>query len=103
MLEGITEKYQKELEDIQTQKKEILTVARKEAMDIVKDAGKQVEKTIRDIRESGADKEQTKEARKELQDFVQALEQRKSKEMEARDKYLENKIQQLNISRQTAY
>ena len=102
MLEGITEKYQKELEDIQTQKKEILTVARKEAMDIVKDAGKQVEKTIRDIRESGADKEQTKEARKELQDFVQALEQRKSKEMEARDKYLENKIQQLNKRRKPA-
>ncbi|MBP5796197.1 MAG: Smr/MutS family protein, partial [Bacteroidales bacterium] len=99
MLEGITEKYQKELEDIQTQKKEILTVARKEAMDIVKDAGKQVEKTIRDIRESGAGKEQTKEARKELQDFVQALEQRKSKEMEARDKYLEDKMQQLSKRR----
>ena len=99
MLEGITEKYQKELEEIQTQKKEILTVARKEAMDIVKDAGKQVEKTIRDIKESGADKEQTKEARKELQDFMKALEQRKSKEMEERDKYLEDKMQKLQKRR----
>ena len=102
MLEGITEKYQKELEEIQTQKKEILTVARKEAMDIVKDAGKQVEKTIRDIKQSGADKEQTKEARKELQDFVQALEQRKSKEMEERDRYLEDKMQKLQKRRKPA-
>ena len=99
VLEGITEKYQKELEELQSQKKEILNVARNEAREIVRDAGKQVEKTIRDIKESGAEKEQTKEARKELQNFVEALEKRKSKEMEERDRYLENKMQQLNKRR----
>ena len=102
VLEGITEKYQKELEEIQTQKKEILNVARNEAREIVRDAGKQVEKTIRDIKESGAEKNHTKEARKELQEFVEALEKRKSKEMEERDRYLENKMQQLNKRRKNA-
>ena len=99
VLEGITEKYQKELEELQSQKKEILNVARNEAREIVRDAGKQVEKTIRDIKESGAEKEQTKEARKELQNFVEALEKRKSKEMEERDRYLESKMQKLNKRR----
>ena len=102
VLEGITEKYQKELEEIQSQKKEILNVARNEAREIVRDAGKQVEKTIRDIKESGAEKQQTKEARKELQNFVEALEKRKSKEMEERDRYLENKMQQLNKRRKNS-
>ena len=102
VLEGITEKYQKELEEIQSQKKEILNVARNEAREIVRDAGKQVEKTIRDIKESGAEKQQTKEARKELQNFVEALEKRKSKELEERDRYLENKMQQLSKRRKNS-
>ena len=102
VLEGITEKYQKELEELQSQKKEILNVARNEAREIVRDAGKQVEKTIRDIKESKAEKEQTKEARKELQNFVEALEKRKSKEMEERDRYLESKMQKLNKRKKNA-
>lgn len=94
-LEGITEKYQKELEDIKAQKKAILDEARKEAESIVKDAGKQVEKTIKDIKEAQAGKEQTKAARQELQGFLGALEQKKSKEQKNRDEYLDRKIAQL--------
>ncbi|MCQ2168929.1 MAG: endonuclease MutS2, partial [Bacteroidales bacterium] len=41
-LEGLTEKYQKELEDIKDRKEKILDEARREAEDIVKGAGKQV-------------------------------------------------------------
>ena len=78
-LEGLTERYQKELEDIRDQKKAILDEARKEAEQIVKGAGKQVEKTIRDIREAQAGKEQTKAARQELQGFLGALEQLKKR------------------------
>ncbi len=95
-LEGLTEKYQKELEDIKSRKKEILDEARREAESIVKDAGKQVEKTIRDIKESQAEKEQTKAARQELQGFIGALEQRKTRQQKARDEYLDRKIAQLS-------
>ena len=94
-LEGLTEKYQKELEDIKSRKKEILDEAHKEAESIIKDAGKQVEKTIKDIKEAQAGKEQTKAARQELQGFLGALEQRKTKQQKVKDEYLDRKIAQL--------
>ena len=54
--EGLTERYQQELEDIKAQRKDILEQARQEAEEIVRGAGAQVEKTIRVIKESQADK-----------------------------------------------
>lgn len=89
-LEGLTEKYQKELEDIKDRKEKILDEARREAEDIVKGAGKQVEKTIRVIKETKADKEKTKAARMELQGFMDAIAQKKS-----RDAYIEKKLEKL--------
>ncbi|MBR4826745.1 MAG: Smr/MutS family protein [Bacteroidales bacterium] len=94
-LEGITERYQQELEDIRAQRKDILEEARKEAEEIVRGAGAQVEKTIRVIKESQADKEQTKAARAELQGFIGALEARKSREQKQRDEYIDRKISKL--------
>lgn len=100
-LEGLTERYQRELEDIREQKKAILDAARKEAEQIVRGAGKQVEKTIRDIREAQAGKEQTKAARQELQGFLGALEQRKTREKKTRDEYIDRKLAQLGKRRKT--
>ena len=98
-LEGITERYQQELEDIRRQRKDILDEARKEAEQIVKGAGAQVEKTIRVIKESQADKEQTKAARAELQGFLGALEERKTRQQKARDEYIDKKITKLEQRR----
>jgi len=94
-LEGLTEQYQKELEDIRLQRKTILDEARREAEDIVKGAGRQVEKTIRDIKESQAEKEKTRAARSELQGFLGAIQERKAKEQKNRDNYLDKKLSQL--------
>ena len=94
-LEGITERYEKELEDIRQQKKAILDEPRLEAEQIVRGAGKQVEKTIRDIKEAQAEKEQTKAARQELQGFLGALQEHKSKEKKKRDEYIDRKLEQL--------
>ena len=94
-LENLTEQYQQELEDIQSKRKEILEDARKEAESIVKGAGRQVEKTIRDIKESQADKARTKEARAELQSFVAAIEEKKTRQQKDRDEYLNRKMAQL--------
>ena len=98
-LEGLTERYQQELEDIQRQRKDILEEARKEAEQIVKGAGAQVEKTIRVIKESQADKEQTKAARAELQGFIGALQERKTRQQKERDEYIERKISKLEKRR----
>ncbi len=94
-LETITDKYQKELEGIKQMRKDILDKAKKEAEEIVSDANRTVEKTIRTIRESQAEKEKTQDARKELQDFVSALKERKENEQKNRDDYIERKLGQL--------
>jgi DNA mismatch repair protein MutS2 len=94
-LEGLTGKYQKELQDLQQQRKDILAEARKEAEEIIKGANKQVETTIRTIKEAQAEKSQTQEARKELQGFIAALEERKTRQQRERDAYIEGKLEQL--------
>ena len=98
-LDALTEKYQKELENIQSQRKEILNSAKKEAEDIVKGANRQVEKTIRDIKESGAEKTRTKEARGELQGFLQAIESSKTQQQKTHDEYISRKMEQLSRRR----
>lgn len=98
-LEGLTEEYARELEEIREQKNAILDEARRQAEDIVKGAGRQVEKTIRDIREAQAEKEQTKAARQELQGFLGALEQRKTRQQRDRDAYIDRKMERLQRRR----
>lgn len=91
-LENITDKYQRELSDIKTLKKKIIEQAQAEAQAIVQGANKEVEKTIRTIKESQAAKEQTNEARKGLQEFLGSLTAAKKQH----DEYLERKLQQLD-------
>ena len=99
-LESITDKYQKELQEIQKTKKEILDGARKEAEEIIRAANRQVENTIRTIKEAQAEKEVTQEARKELQTFVLALAQKKEHDQKEKDEYIERKIRQLDARRE---
>ena len=89
-LESLTARYQQELEDIRQEKTRILEDARQEAQDIVKGAGRQVERTIREIKESQADKDRTKAAREELQSFLGALEKKKTK-----DEYIDRKLEKI--------
>ena len=88
-LEGLTDRYEKELEDIKEMRRVILEEAREEARKIVKDANKQVETTIRTIKEAQAAKEETREARAELQGFLGALVEGRGR----RDAYIDRKLQ----------
>ena len=94
-LEGITDRYQKELEEIQKLRKEILEEARREAEEIVRGANKQVENTIRTIKESNAEKEKTLQARRDLQGFLEAISTAKEDELKRKDDYIEEKLRQL--------
>jgi DNA mismatch repair protein MutS2 len=73
-LEKITDKYQTELEDISKMRKSIITEAKEEAKRILSDANKQIENTIREIKESQAEKERTREAREQLAHVKEELE-----------------------------
>lgn len=68
-LESITDKYQKELSDIEKMRKQILKEAKDEAAEMLSEANKKIEATIKEIREKQAEKESTKIVRKELSDF----------------------------------
>ena len=99
-LENITDKYQKELLQIKSLKKEIIDEAKKEAEAIIKGANKQVENTIKTIRESQAAKEETQEARKGLQDFMSLLAAKKEREQKEKEDYIEKKIRQLDARKE---
>ncbi len=91
-LESITEKYEKELTDIQSVKKQILAEAKKQAQEIIDNANKKVEATIKAIKEAQAEKERTKAARKELEEFNKAINEASQSES---DKKIEAKMNKL--------
>ena len=99
-LENITDKYQKELQQIKQTKKEILDQAKKEAEEIIKSANRQVENTIRTIKESQAEKETTQVARKELSGFMSLLAAKKEQEQKEKEDYIEKKIKQLDARKE---
>ena len=91
-LESLTDKYQKELGEVKALKKEILDEARREAREILSEANKQVERTIREIRESQAAKDKTRTARENLSKFRESLEQ---EHPSGNDEAIERKMQQI--------
>jgi DNA mismatch repair protein MutS2 len=68
-LEGVSERYEKELDQITRERKELLDKAKQDAAALLANANKEIENTIRRIRETQADKEKTRLARKELETF----------------------------------
>ncbi|ADR20411.1 endonuclease MutS2 [Marivirga tractuosa] len=73
-LEKSAQDYDELNEFLKTQKKQIITEAKQEAKSIIKEANKRVEQAIREIKESQAEKERTKKARKQLSDYDQKME-----------------------------
>ena len=91
-LDSITNKYQKELSDIQQVKKQILNDAKAQAAQLLADANKKIEATIKEIRESQADKEKTRIIRKELSSFEKMV---KEAPESAGDDKVDRKMEQL--------
>jgi DNA mismatch repair protein MutS2 len=90
-LEEITETYEADLLAVEKQRKEILRQAKAESERILSEANAKIENTIRSIRESQAEREQTKQARQALNDFKSSLEN----EDNPTDDQIARKIQKL--------
>lgn len=71
------ERYEAGITDVDTQRKKILAEAKREAEDLLKESNKQIENVIREIRESQAEKEETRRVRAELDEFKKNIEQDK--------------------------
>lgn len=72
-LEDIIARYEKDLSEVNSQRKEIVREAQAEASRILSDANARIENTIREIKEAQAEKERTKQARQELQSFKDSV------------------------------
>ncbi|MCC8197000.1 MAG: endonuclease MutS2 [Tannerellaceae bacterium] len=68
-LEEITGRYETDLQTVDKQRKEIIREAKAEAEHIISEANARIENTIRSIKEAQAEKEQTRLARKALEEF----------------------------------
>lgn len=66
-LERLGQEYEEAMTNVKQDKKDIIAAAKKEAEQLIKDANAQIEKTIKQIRESQADKTKTKIVRQALE------------------------------------
>ena len=68
-LEGHIQRYETNLEEIESERKAILRRAQQQAEELLAEANRKIENTIREIKEAQAEKERTQIAREELQQF----------------------------------
>ena len=73
-LQELTEHYESEMSTIRQQRREMIQKAKEEAADILRKSNAEVERTIRIIQESKAEKEATRAARGRMQTLRQSLE-----------------------------
>jgi DNA mismatch repair protein MutS2 len=72
-LDETLEKYEVEMAGIERQRKEITQKAKAEAQNLLSEANAKIENTIRQIKEADAEKEKTKQIRKEFEEFRSPL------------------------------
>jgi DNA mismatch repair protein MutS2 len=72
-LKNSLEKYQALSSDLESKKKEIITRAKEEAAGLLKDTNREIEKTIRHIRENKAERKETLKVRQNLQALHQRV------------------------------
>ena len=72
-IEKTISRYETNLDDIDKQRKEILRKAKEQAEELLRESNKRIENAIREIRESQAEKEETRRIREELKEFEQEI------------------------------
>jgi DNA mismatch repair protein MutS2 len=91
-VEQLEQRYTDHLQSIKQERKDILDKARAEAAEMIASANRTIENTIRTIRESQAEKELTKLARKELETFAEGVD---SDDTNVADDRIEREMQRL--------
>ncbi len=94
----LSARYQAELEEIDKQKKEILSLAKFQAEQLLAESNAKIEGVIREIRQSQADKERTKQVRRSLNEFCEQVVRKKEDETNehsiSRLSHTKNKLQE---------
>ena len=82
VMEETIARYERELQELHQERKEILRSAKTEAEQLVQEANARIEGTIKGIKEAQAEKEETKKIRQELADFRKQLQEQETQEKE---------------------
>ncbi|MDC1105824.1 Smr/MutS family protein [Prolixibacteraceae bacterium] len=103
-LEEMSMKYQNDIKEANKQRKEIIERAKQEADILLKSSNKIIEKTVREIRESQADKDITRLLRQNLNEFKDDVAtstsvhdekvQRKMKKLQEKEDHIKKKVSQ---------
>ncbi len=84
--------YEHDISSVERERRDILTKAKQEAEDLLKESNRKIENTIREIREQQAERESTRRIRQELEDFKQGVETFDTK---AEDDKIARKMEQI--------
>jgi len=90
-LEELMTRYEQELSQSEKQRKAIVREAKEKADALLAGANKKIEQTIREIKEAEAEKERTREVRRELEDFRENMELERGRE----ELKVENRLEEI--------
>ncbi len=96
-IERTIQRYEDNLTDIEQSRKEILRKAKEQAEELLRESNRRIENAIREIRESQAEKEETRRIRERLNAFKQELSDIDTK---AEDEKIARKIAQLQARKE---
>ena len=91
-LEKTIAKYEEDIKELAQKRKEILRLAKEQAQELLKESNRNIENTIREIRECQAEKEETKRLREELNAFKEDVSEIDTK---SADDLIEKKMRQI--------
>lgn len=94
-LEQIIERYESEITQLQSSKKEVIAKAKEDAQHLLEESNARIENTIRSIREMQAEREKTREVRRELEEFKNEI----SEAADSED-FIQRKIEQIQRRKQ---
>ena len=91
-LEKTIAKYEEDIKELAQKRKDILRQAKEQAQELLKESNRNIENTIREIRECQAEKEETKRLREELNAFKEDVSEIDTK---SADDLIEKKMRQI--------
>lgn len=91
-LEKLAERYATDITEIEKSRKQILKKAKDEAEELLRQSNKNIENTIREIKECQAEKEETRRIREELNSFKEEI---SSIDIQKNDELIAKKIKQI--------
>ncbi len=91
-LEERIAKYERDIKELEQSRRDIIRRAKEQAEELIRESNKKIENTIREIRESQAEKEETRRIREELATFKEEL---KDIDTTEKDEMIARKMRQI--------